>query len=242
MKALILAGGRGKRLGKVSEGINKCMLPVRGRPLIEHSLDTAVRQKEITEVILVVGYRAEDAINMYGTSYKGTRVKYVIQWEPKGLVDAIDWARPVIGNDDIMLMLGDEIMLNPDHEGMLKKFKNENVDILCGVVEVKDKNLIKRTYSMLYEKDDRVIKLVEKPEEPFNNVMGTGNCVFRNSVLGYVESMGINSKRGEKELPDLIQAAVDDNKNVKLYRLCNKYINVNSPEEMQEVDSFFAHF
>ena len=242
MKALILAGGRGKRLGKISEGINKCMLKVFGRPLIEYSLDCASGLKEISEIIIVVGYRAEDIINCYGTSYKGKKIKYVIQWEQQGLVDAIHWAKDALEGDEFMLLLGDEFMFNPRHRLMLEQFKNKNLFGICGVIEVNDINLVKKTYSILQTETGRILQLVEKPEKPFNNIMGTGNCIFKYEILDYIPITPINKNRGEKELPDLIQCAINDGKIVESFIICDKYINVNSQKELKELESYFSHW
>ena len=68
MKALILAAGRGRRLGVHSIEHTKCMLPLLGRPLIEYSLENAVRAGA-AEIVVVVAYRAEQIINAYGIEY-----------------------------------------------------------------------------------------------------------------------------------------------------------------------------
>jgi len=78
MKALVLAGGRGARLGEMSEARNKCMLEVAGRPLIEYSLECAV-SAGLSEIVIVVGYRAEEIINAYGNVYKGRVVRGMSQ-------------------------------------------------------------------------------------------------------------------------------------------------------------------
>ena len=61
MKALILAGGRGNRINEFSETQNKCMISFRGKPLIEHILQQ-IAVLDISEIIIVVGYKAEDII------------------------------------------------------------------------------------------------------------------------------------------------------------------------------------
>ena len=65
LKALILGGGRGKRLENVTSNINKCMLLFKGNPLISYSLKNAIRA-DVSEIVIVVGYRAEDIINHFG--------------------------------------------------------------------------------------------------------------------------------------------------------------------------------
>ncbi len=241
MKALILAGGRGKRLNQETININKCMLNIKGKPLIEYSLECASSLEKIEEIIIVVGYRAEDIINTYGIYYKDKRIKYVIQKEQKGLVHAIECAKPALENKDFMLMLADEFMINPHHKEFLEKFEKENLFALCGVMLVKDINLIKKTYAVIQSDDGRIFRLIEKPNNSFNNIMGTGNCIFKNEILSYIPQTPINQKRGEKELPDLIQCAIDNGKIVKSFVICEEYINVNSQEELDKARSYFAH-
>ena len=74
MKALVLAGGRGSRLQNFTENKNKSMQEFNGRPLIEYSLQNAKRAG-VDEIVIVVGYKAEQIINRFGNHYDGTPVK-----------------------------------------------------------------------------------------------------------------------------------------------------------------------
>ncbi|MCX6759137.1 MAG: nucleotidyltransferase family protein [Candidatus Nealsonbacteria bacterium] len=241
MKALILAGGRGKRLAEISKDKNKCMVEVKGKPLIEYSLDCA-SQTNISEIVIVVGYKAEEITNTYGNRYKGKPIKYALQPEQRGLVHAIEYAKKAIGGEDFMLMLGDELMIKSKHTEMIKKYRDENLFALCGVVNVKDRNLIKKTYAVIQGEDNRIFRLIEKPSSPMNNVMGTGNCIFKNEIFSYIPQTPINQKRGEKELPDLIQCAIDDGKVVKSFAVCDEYFNLNFKEDIKDAESYFSHF
>jgi dTDP-glucose pyrophosphorylase len=240
MKTLILAAGRGKRLGELSEDKNKCMLLIRGKPLIEYSLDCAI-QIDSSEIIIVIGYRGSEIVKCYGQTYYGKQIVYVEQKEQHGLVHAIECAKEAIGKEDFMLMLGDELMINPRHKGMIGLFSAEKLFGVCGVVKVEDMNLVKKTYSVVQSNDEKIIRLIEKPNNPQNNLMGTGNCVFRNDILSYIPKTPINQNRSEKELPDLIQCAIDDGKVVGVFDICDRYVNVNIPDEIEKVESYFAH-
>jgi len=232
LKALILAGGRGKRLNKHAKEKNKCMLEFHGKPLIEYSLDNS-RNLNVTEIIIVVGHLAEHIINTYGNSYNGTPIKYVIQKEQMGLVHAIECARSTINDFDFILFLGDEFLLDPDHVSLINSFKTEDAFAICGVIKVKDISIISKTYSILYDLESkRIFRLVEKPRNPSNDLMGTGNVIFKNQILEYIEKTPINQQRGERELPDLIQCAVDDGKKVFYQILASTYVNVNTPEDL----------
>jgi len=233
MKALILAGGRGNRLESITEENNKCILPLNGKPLIEYSLENA-KTANVDEIIILVGYLAEDIINTYGNNYRGVKVRYVIQWEQKGLVHALNCCRQVMGDSDFMLFLADEILVNPKHGEMIEKFNAESIFVLCGVIRVDDLSQISKTYSIIRnESDNQIFRLIEKPARPMNNIMGTGNCIFSNQIFNYIDETPINQKRGEKELPDLIQCAIDDGRLVKAFFVGEKYVNVNTYDDIR---------
>jgi dTDP-glucose pyrophosphorylase len=238
MKALILAGGRGKRLDDLSVNNNKCMIMVMGRPVIEYSLDCVV-DTDIEEIIIIIGYRAEDIINHLGNQYKGKRIKYVIQAEQRGLVHAVECAQDVLKGEDFMLLLGDEILINPRHQKMIDEFRKNNLFAICGILFVDDKDLIKRTYCLIQDEYKNIFRLIEKPRRPLNNFMGTGDCIFRNQIFEYVEYTPIHHERKEKELPDFIQCAIDDGNVVKSFIICDKYTNINTKEDIAMAEGFF---
>ncbi len=237
MKALILAGGRGKRLEGILQSINKCMFNLGGKPLIEHNINNLVKAG-IDEIVIVVGYRAEDIINRYGISHRSADLSYVIQSEQKGLVNAIECASDALDGDDFVLALGDEILVNPKHYEMLKEYNYGNVFGICGVLVQNDKEMIKKTYTITENDNHEIIRLIEKPKKVLNNIMGTGNCILKNEILSYIDKTPINQERKEKELPDLVQCAIDNGNIVKSFIICDKYFNINSEEDLRQAEMF----
>ncbi len=231
LKTLLLAGGRGKRLNEYTREINKCMMSFNGKPLIEHSLENSLKMK-VAEIIIVVGYLGEQIINHYGNNFKGTPIKYVIQREQQGLVHAMECSRETMDAADFILMLGDEFFLNANHQQMFDFFKKTKAFCVCGVIRVDDLRLISKTYSILCDMDSRqIFRLIEKPENPINHFMGTGNIIFKNKILDYIAKTPVSPQRHERELPDLIQCAVDDRQQVCFHVLASRYVNVNSTED-----------
>jgi dTDP-glucose pyrophosphorylase len=231
LKALLLAGGRGKRLDEYTRGVNKCMMDFNGRPLLEHSLENALRLN-VAEIVIVVGYLGEQIINHYGNVYRGTAIKYVIQREQLGLVHAMACARETLGAADFILMLGDEFFLEADHRQMVEFYKKSRAFCICGVIQVDDLTLISKTYSILCGRESqRILRLIEKPLNPTNHFMGTGNIIFNNHIFDYIERTPVSPQRHEKELPDLIQCAVDDRRKVCYHMLASRYVNVNAAED-----------
>ncbi len=238
LKALILAGGRGNRLGAPSDTANKCMLPLLGKPLVQYSLENAVAAG-VEAIVLVVGYRAEDIINHFGNEFRGSPIRYVIQAEQKGLVHAMECARGAVDGADVMLFLADEVLSKPNHDEMLRRFREEALFAVCGIVRVRDRSQIRKTYALLADEGTRTIyRLIEKPRTPINDIMGTGNCIMRAAIYDYLDRTPINVERGEKELPDLIQCAVDEGRLVKFFDIGDGYINVNTPEDIAAAERF----
>jgi dTDP-glucose pyrophosphorylase len=238
MKALILAGGRGNRLNEFSESQNKCMIAFRGKPLIEHILEKA-SVLDFSEIVMVVGYKAEDIINHYGISFKKKRIRYVIQPEQKGLVHAIECARDALNGEDFFLMLGDEVMSKPKKKEMIEFYRSENgLFGVCGILKVNDLDQIRRTYALVKNEQNQVFRLIEKPRRPINEFQGTGHCIFKNRIIDYIDMTPIHHDRGEKELPDLIQCCIDDGKIVKAFQICDEYANINSKEDLLKAEGY----
>ena len=239
MKAVILAAGRGKRLKENTDPTNKSMLKFQRRHLIEYSLETA-RLSQVDEIIIVVGYRATDIVNQFGIQYENIKIRYVIQEQQKGLVDALEHTRDALEGHDFILLLADEILIHPNPMEMINTFNEEGLFVLCGVTRVEDRTQISKTYTVISnENDNRIYRLIEKPRNPFNDIMGTGNCIFKNEIFDYVPYTPINYVRQEKELPDLIQCTIDDGNPVKLFYINAEYVNINTPEDITIAEHSF---
>ena len=79
MKAVILAAGKGTRMGDLTEETPKPMLPVEGRPILEHIL-TGLRESGIQEFCLITGWKAEVIESHFGDgSAFGVQIHYVRQ-------------------------------------------------------------------------------------------------------------------------------------------------------------------
>ena len=120
---------------------------------------------------------------------------------------------------------------------MVKVFNKTKTLAVCGMIDVDDISQITKTYSILIDKEKKqIMRLIEKPKSPQNNFMGTGNIIFKNAIFSYIEMTPVNPIRNEKELPDLIQCAIDNGKIVMYHNLSSKYVNVNTPEDITIIE------
>ncbi len=239
MQMLILAAGRGKRLNHLTEFQNKCMIRLRGKPVLEYHLEQAVRLG-MHEIVITIGYLGETIRAHFGSRYGNVPIRYVLQEEQQGLVHAMEVAAPTI-TGPFMLTLGDEYFLNPDHQGLIDCFSTNDLFGVCGVVEGEPPESIRKTYSVLLGADRRIHRLVEKPRRPVNSIKGTGTCVFRREIFDYIRYTPIHYLRREKELPGLIQEAVDDGEAIACHPLSEGYFNINQVEDLESFLDRYDH-
>ncbi len=235
MKAVILAAGRGLRLGAITSTQNKCMIPFQGKPIVEHIVARLADQPGIDGAVLVVGHGADAVINHFGTQYQGLPISYHVQPTQRGLVDALGCAAPAVSGERFLLMLGDEVMV----EARLGEFLGavQRYDALLGAVPGQPERLIRKTYTLLHGEDRLVHRLVEKPAVALNDLMGTGVVALPADTFELIERSPISPVRGEIDLPGLLQTMVDEGRRVGWFPICAAYTNVNCLDDLESVDS-----
>lgn len=113
MQVVILASGRGTRMGALTNSLPKPMLRVAGKNLIERKLD--VLPTGIDEVILVVGYLGNTIRDYFGSTYRGIPIRYVEQLDLSGTGRAVWCAREHL-NDRFLVLMGDDLYSTQDIE------------------------------------------------------------------------------------------------------------------------------
>lgn len=112
MQAVILAAGRGTRMGVLTKDSPKALLQVAGKTLLEYALEAL--PDEITEVIIVVGYFGAMLQARFGGAYKEKRLLYVEQDDlATGTAGAL-WCAKEILHDRFLVMMADDLYCRED--------------------------------------------------------------------------------------------------------------------------------
>lgn len=107
MKAVIMAGGEGKRLKTITGELPKPMVPLLGRPMMEHILKL-LKKHDITDVCAAVKYRAEDIISRFGDgSELGIKLQYRVEAESLGTAGGVKNCADFYGSEDFLVISGD---------------------------------------------------------------------------------------------------------------------------------------
>jgi glucose-1-phosphate thymidylyltransferase len=196
MKAVIPVAGEGTRLRPHTHTVPKPLLRVAGKPILGHIFDDIVGLG-IRDIVLVVGYRGQEIVDYVNANYD-VRVSVVEQAERLGLGHAIYLSREYVGEDPVLIMLGDSIFKG-DLCGMV-----ESGDNFIGVTRVDDP----QRFGIVELEDSRIVGLVEKPEHPKTDLAIVGVYCLHDSkslysALERIIESGTRTK-GEFQLTDAL--------------------------------------
>lgn len=225
MKAVILAAGKGTRMGPLTENRPKVMLPVANKPILEHIILT-LEMAGIRDFLIVTGYRKEIISEYFkdGSKY-GVNIEYVEQKMQKGTADAIGSVRDLI-DERFLVTNGDVLARGSDIKNLLKTEGD--------VVIASKKVASPEEYGILYVKGNRVEKIVEKPKSSISDIANAGIYVFSPEIFDAIDNTK-PSLRGEYEITDSIQSMIDSGK-LSGFILLEKWQDIGFPWHMLEAN------
>ena len=200
-KGIILAGGYGTRLGPLTKGVNKQLLPLYDKPLIYYPLSVLMLAGISNILIITNKDEKSNFIKLLGDgSQLGIKITFLEQSRPKGLPDAFIIGKNFIGKDDVVLILGDNFFYGQGFTNRLKNAlkKNNGATIFTYIVNNPSDYGILET-----SKRNKIKKIVEKPFRPKSNLAITGLYFFNHKVINFAKSLK-PSKRNELEIVDLL--------------------------------------
>jgi glucose-1-phosphate thymidylyltransferase len=204
LKGLILSGGAGTRLRPLTHTSAKQLIPVANRPVLFYGIDAMV-EAGITEIGIVIAPETGDEIREAvgdGSAF-GASVTWIVQDRPAGLAHAVLTARDFIGSSPFVTYLGDNLLKN-GISGLVDSFREGESDAMVLLTPVPDPS----SYGVAEVEEDRIVNLIEKPEDPPSDLALVGVYMFTPSIFEMAEGLE-PSARGELEITEAIQALID---------------------------------
>ena len=200
MKGIILAGGKGTRLGPLTKSISKQMLPIYDKPMIYYPLSVLL-MAGIRDILLISTRR--DIIlyqNLLDNGNQlGINIEYKIQEEPKGLAEAFIIGENFIGKENVCLILGDNIFYGQGFQDKLNIATSLNNEAYIFGYPIEDP----REFGVVeFDKQYNVLSIEEKPLQPKSNYAVPGLYFYDNSVVEMAKNIK-PSTRGELEITDI---------------------------------------
>lgn len=227
VKAVLLAGGRGTRMGTLSDECPKPLVKVNGRHLIERPLQ---RLADIGchQVIVATGYLGDQFEDALGDgSQFGVQLEYSHESEPRGTGGGIALAAigRVMAHEDVIVMNAD-LLSEHDLEAQIDEHRRSSADVTLHVRQVDDP----RKYGLVRcDESGRVTSFEEKPDLIEKGAwINAGTYVVRGSVL--LDLPKTYPLSWEREvMPRLVTAGVA----VQAHRSQAYFRDVGTPEDVQ---------
>ena len=199
-KGIILAGGSGTRLYPLTIAISKQIMPVYDKPMIYYPI-SVLMEAGVKEVLIISTPR--DIVTfrelLGDGSQWGMSFEYKVQEKPNGLAEAFIIGEEFIGDDNVVMILGDNMFYGSHLPEILKRAnKRENESTIFGYY-VKDP----RRYGVVeIDSEGKAVSIVEKPEEPKSNYAVPGLYFYTNDVVKIAKTIK-PSARGELEITSI---------------------------------------
>ena len=204
MKGVILAGGTGSRLGKLTTVINKHLVAVGEVPMLEFPLAT-LKKMTLEEIIVVTGAEHAGTIVQYlTTEHPEIDFTYKIQKEAGGIAQALSLTENVCKNHNIAVILGDNIF-EGDFSKQARDFEQYGEGAKLFLKEVPDPE----RFGVVEIVNGKIISIEEKPEKPKSNLITTGLTFYGLDVYDKIRRL-TPSTRGEYEIEEVNEMYVEE--------------------------------
>lgn len=200
-KGIILAGGNGTRLYPLNIATSKQLLPIYDKPTIYYPL-TTLMLAGIKKILIISTKRDINSIKaLFGTGEQlGMSFEYESQEQPEGLPQAFIIGEKFIDNQPVAMVLGDNFF----HGHGLSQAVYEPAQNVSGAhLFIYSVDVPSRYGIVTLNEDNKIVEIIEKPNNPKSKLAITGLYYFDGSVVDRAKKLE-KSPRGELEITDLI--------------------------------------
>lgn len=236
LKAVILAAGKGTRMGELTSNLPKPMVLVEDKPVLEHILTGLHDEAGIKDFFIVTGWCGNVIRDYFGDGTRwDVRVTYGEQVVQDGTGKAPELARDWVGADRFLLTYGDILLRPPtDYALMVEAFHED------GVIAVKDGADVTKGGAVVLDDEGFMKDLIEKPapsEVPPNAYYNAGIYLLTPRIFEYTAKLK-KSPRDEYELTDAVKALVKEGgARLRGVTLRREWADVRDPVVLAELNN-----
>jgi dTDP-glucose pyrophosphorylase len=232
MKAVILAAGKGTRMGELTAHVPKPMKEVEGKPILQHIVEGLRDAAGVRDFFIVIGWCGHIITDHFGDgSAFGVRVAYGEQKVQDGTGKAPGLARDWVGKDKFLFTYGDILITPPtDYARLAEAFRED------GVIAVKDGEDLTKGGAVVLNEQGFMIDLVEKAAvAPKNAFYNAGIYLLKPRIFEFTSRLQ-KSPRGEYEFTDALRASVAAGDKLRGVTLTSTWADVRDPGVLAELN------
>jgi glucose-1-phosphate thymidylyltransferase len=199
VKGVVLAGGLGTRFDPVTRVLNKHLLDVFDEPMIYFPIRT-LAAAGVSDLVLVTGSEIDQFQALLGDGRElGVSLVYEQQEGEGGVADALGLAAPHVNGESVVVILGDNIY-QENLSAYIDAFSRSptGARLLLKRVAYEDA----KRFGVAEVEGDRIVSIVEKPEDPASDLVVTGCYMYDSRVFDIIGEL-VPSARGELEITDV---------------------------------------
>lgn len=182
MKAVILAGGQGKRLRPITEAIPKPLIRILDKPIIVHQMEW-LKKFDVDEFIICIGHLKERFIEEIGSGRSFmVKVAYVVEDEPLGTGGGLKNAEYLLRSEEFFYVVNGDIITNLNPKELLKVLDDSTVGAIALIPLPSPYGIVRV--------DDGFVKSFEEKPQITDYWINAGVYVFRPDIFNYLPSKG----------------------------------------------------
>ena len=214
---VIMAGGFGKRLGKLTSNLPKPMLPIGGKPIIEHIISRAKNQG-ISDFIISTHYLAEHIEDYFGNGADfGVRINYIKEKEPLGTAGALAFISKDL-ESPIFITNGD-VVSKIDYRDFLYFHQDNQSDLTFSVTYHQEQN----PFGVVEVDGNKITNIVEKPV--YKSLISAGIYLINPEIIKFIK------KGNPYTMPELAIKSIENEKKVLAYSLFEEWQDIGKKED-----------
>ncbi len=237
-KGIILAGGKGSRLGPLTKATNKQLIPLYDKPLIFYPLSILMLAR-IKDILIITNPNEDSNFKKIlgdGSNF-GIKIQYLTQPKPNGIPEAFIIGEKFINKQNIALILGDNFFYG---QGFTKRLR-EQIKIKSGSTIFTYKVNNPQDYGIVEIKNNKILKITEKPKKSKSDLAITGLYFFDKSVVNLSKKLK-PSKRKELEIVDLLKRYLKVKKlKFEFMGRGSAWLDTGNPESLFETSQFISN-
>ena len=227
LEAVIMAGGRGKRLSPLTDTIPKPMLQLGSKPIIEHNIDRLI-SFGIKKIYISVKYLGEQIVDYLGDgNQKNINIEYVWENEPLGTAGAL----ALIDNltTEHILLMNSDLFTNVNFESLYLKLINENADMAVASTEYK----VDIPYAVFETKAGKITNFKEKPSFIYHS--NSGIYILKRSLISKIQ------KNKYCDITDVMEQLVTEGGKLVYDPIIGYWIDIGKTVDYEHAQEFIKH-
>lgn len=218
IEAVIMAGGRGKRLSPLTDTIPKPMLPLGDKPIIEYNIDRLI-SFGIDKIHMSISYLGDKIKTHFGSGEsKNININYIKEDKPMGTVGSLSLISNIC--TDYILLMNSDLYTNIDLDKMYNSMIEQNADM---IIASKDYTVSVPYAIFENESSNQIKSFVEKPKYTYSS--NAGIYMFKRELIDMIP------KNEFFDITDLIDKLLKSNYKVFHHPIRGYWIDIGNLEE-----------